>query len=136
MNRICLYPGLGTLIAVLPEMAWAAASPTPGPADLLQLLLGLLVVVGAVIVLARWLPRLQGARAGGSGGLRIVDSLVVGQRERVVLMQVGERQVLLGVTPSQVSTLHLLEEPIEPAAAAAGADAVPWLQRVLTRKPT
>jgi flagellar protein FliO/FliZ len=36
----------------------------------------------------------------------------VGQRERVVLIQVGSQQLLLGVAPGRVQTLHVLEEPI------------------------
>ena len=128
-------PVVITLAALAPAGAWAAETAAPGPAELLKLLLGLVAVVAAVIVLARWLPRLQGARQSGSGGLRVLDTLAVGQRERVVLMQVGKRQLLLGVTASQVSTLHLLDEPIEAAPPASATDgAAPWLQRVLTRK--
>jgi flagellar protein FliO/FliZ len=35
----------------------------------------------------------------------------VGQRERAVLVQVGEQQFLLGVGPGNVRILHIFDEP-------------------------
>ena len=50
------------------------------------------------------------------GGLRILGGLSMGARERVVLLQVGDTQLLVGVAPGRVQTLHVLEQPL-PAAA-------------------
>ena len=36
----------------------------------------------------------------------------MGARERVVLIQVGKQQMLLGVAPGRVQTLHVLDEPL------------------------
>jgi flagellar protein FliO/FliZ len=52
------------------------------------------------------------SRWHGSGDLRVVAGLAVGPRERVVLMQVGAQQVLLGVTPGSVRMLLILDEPL------------------------
>ena len=43
--------------------------------------------------------------------MRVVSSVGVGQRERAVLLQVGEQQVLLGVGPGNVRALHVFDEP-------------------------
>ncbi|MCK4710577.1 MAG: flagellar biosynthetic protein FliO [Gammaproteobacteria bacterium] len=45
--------------------------------------------------------------------LKIIGGLSMGSRERVVLMQVGDNQLLIGVTPGRINTLHVLDTPIE-----------------------
>jgi flagellar protein FliO/FliZ len=123
-------------VLLMAPTAWAAgAAPGPGAGQLLQLIGGLLVVIAAVIVSARYLPRLQHGRGSGQDALKVIDSLMVGQKQRVVLMQVGHRQVLVGVTPAQVTALHVLDEPVaarEPMRA--GADDYHWLAKILGRK--
>lgn len=74
-----------------------------------------LTVIGSILVLGWILRRLRGAALlGGSKQLKIVASLTLGQRERVVVVQVGEEQWLLGVTAQQISGLGKLEQPLAP----------------------
>ncbi len=80
--------------------------------SLLQLVLGLLLVLGLIGLLAWLLRRMPGWGGGAGGALKIVATLPVGQRERVVVVQVGEQQLLLGVSAGQVEMLHLLEQPL------------------------
>lgn len=132
MNRssVCLPAAAA---ALLPGAAFAAA-PGPDAGSLVQVVLGLLAVVVAVLLLARFLPRLQGVRPGGRGQLRVVDSLPLGQKERIVLVEVGDRQLLIGVTAAQVCTLHALDEPLAVGRTDDGANAQrSWLERVLAR---
>ena len=49
--------------------------------------------------------------------LKILGGISMGSRERVVLLQVGEEQLLIGVSPGRINTLHVLETPIENSAA-------------------
>jgi flagellar biogenesis protein FliO len=46
------------------------------------------------------------------GSIEIVADISLGQKERAVLVQVGEQQILLGVAPGRVNTLHVLAEPV------------------------
>lgn len=74
-----------------------------------------LLVIGVILVLGWVLRRLRGAALlGGSRQLKILASLALGQRERVVVVQVGEEQWLLGVTAQQISGLGKLEQPLAP----------------------
>ncbi|WP_417614585.1 flagellar biosynthetic protein FliO [Oceanisphaera sp.] len=74
-----------------------------------------LLVIGVILVLGWLLRRLRGAALlGGSRQLNIVASLALGQRERLVVVQVGEEQWLLGVTAQQISGLGKLEHPLPP----------------------
>lgn len=115
--------------AALPRPALAAATPTPQPLTFgldaaVHLLLGLGVVL-ALIVLSAWAyRRLARVPRGVGGALRVLGGLSLGTRERVVLIQVGDEQLLLGVAPGRVEALHVLAAPIPtspPSAPAAGA---------------
>ncbi|MEE9494475.1 MAG: flagellar biosynthetic protein FliO [Gammaproteobacteria bacterium] len=89
----------------------ANASPIASN-NLVQITLGMLVVLGLIIGLA-WLAKHSGKFQNAAGGhLKILGGLSVGNHERIVLMQVGESQLLVGVTANSVNTLHVLEHPI------------------------
>jgi flagellar protein FliO/FliZ len=132
--------GFAAAACLVPDTA-LAAGPGPGAGatgtQLLRLALGLAAVIGLLLVSARLLPRLGGGALVGSDALRVVAQLQVGQRERVVVLQVGERQVMVGVAPGRVEMLHLLEEPL-PARERGTATPVMagWLGRTLMgRRP-
>jgi flagellar protein FliO/FliZ len=74
--------------------------------------LSLLLVLAAVFGAAWVMRRLRGIGKFGGGALQIVTEIAVGTKERVVLVQVGNQQLLLGVAPGRVSTLHVLNEPV------------------------
>ncbi len=73
-------------------------------------ILGLLVLA---IFASAWLFRRFGKGSFlAHRELRIIGGLSLGQRERVVLLQVGKEQILLGVSPGRIQPLHVLSEPI------------------------
>ncbi len=81
-------------------------------AQLLQVLTSLILVLG-VIFGAAWFFRRYGRFQGlGSDDLKVVAGLSVGQREKVVVLQVGDTQMLLGVAPGRVQTLHVFSSPV------------------------
>lgn len=77
--------------------------------DMLNWGMGLLVVL-AVFFLCVWgLRKLSGMSVGASEKMRVVGGLSLGMREKVVLLQVGKKQLVLGVTPGRIEALHVLE---------------------------
>lgn len=100
--------------ATLVPRAVSTASAEPASlSQLLQVAGGLLVVVIVIFALA-WLVRRVGMVSGVAGSvLRVLGVVSVGQREKLVLVQVGEKQLLVGVAPGSVTTLHVLETPID-----------------------
>ncbi|MEJ2632050.1 MAG: flagellar biosynthetic protein FliO [Acidihalobacter sp.] len=101
---------------VVGSAAQAAAPQVGDPfslASLGQFVFGLLVVVGMIFALAWMLHRMNRIQGGVQGRMRILAGLPLGSRERVVLVQVGDEQILLGVAPGRVSRLHVLEHPLE-----------------------
>ena len=80
----------------------------------------LVLVVGLILALGWVARRMPGMRAGNrTAALRVVDSLTHGPRERVVVVAVGETQLLLGVGAGDTRMLHTLAEPLPAAAPAA-----------------
>lgn len=87
-------------------------TPPVSTGALLETLFGLLIVLACIAFLA-WLLRRTGRfQTTANGEMKIITSLALGPRERAVLLQVGEQQILVGVTSQNVQTLHVLEAPV------------------------
>lgn len=96
--------------------------------------LGLLAVIAVIFISAWGIRRVQGMGGVNSQAMKVVAVLSVGQRERVALIDVGEKQILIGITPQSVRTLHVFDEPVvKPSAPGAGGDFASRLQQVLGR---
>ena len=101
--------------------AGSALSSAPDPismTSLWQLTLGMVMVLALIVGLAWVLKRTGRFQMAAGGGLRVLGGLSMGARERVVLLQVGETQLLVGVAPGRVQTLHVLEQPLPVGAGA------------------
>ena len=104
----------------------AAATPAATPAtapgslggQLAQMVFGLLLVVGLIFFLAWVLRRMQSTAVKGGQVIEIVGSRAIGPRDRLLLVQVGKEQILIGHTPGSIEALHVLAEPVEVPAGA------------------
>jgi flagellar protein FliO/FliZ len=86
----------------------------------LSLTLGIVVVLlwGAVWALRR--ARSGGISGSGGRDCAVLRSLALGPRERLVVVRVGTRHLVVGVGAASVSLLCELEEPLPPAGAEDG----------------
>ncbi len=119
------------LSLVPPSAARPALQDPVSFAMLGQLLMGLAVVVVAILLVLWLLKRLTGLGVQG-GHLKVVAVLPLGSREKAVLVQVGGKQLLLGVAPGRVSLLERFEQPVVEIDPGAGFGA--RLREVLERK--
>jgi flagellar protein FliO/FliZ len=95
----------------------AVESATPaGVGSLTQVTLSLGLVLALIFAAAWAVRRMRGFGRVASGSLDVLADLPLGQKERAVLIRVGTKQILLGVAPGRVTTLHVLTEPVELAA--------------------
>ena len=99
--------------------------------NLWQLTLGMVVVLAIMLGLAWILKRTGKFQVAAGGGLKILGGLSIGSRERVVLLQVGETQLLVGVAPGQVQALHVLDQPLEAQVQTSGGGFADQLGRMM-----
>jgi flagellar protein FliO/FliZ len=114
-----LVLGLALPFSVLAAepVATAAAAPVASggvAGQLTQLVFGLLLVLGLIFFLAWLLRRVQQAGPAGKGQvIELIGSRALGPRDRLMLVQVGNEQILLGLSPGTITALHVMKEPIE-----------------------
>lgn len=82
---------------------------------LVKLTGGLVAIVAIIFLLAWAVKKFNLNQQAGNGLLRIVAGISIGTRDRIVLLQVGEEQILLGLSPGRIEKLHTLAEPLKSA---------------------
>jgi flagellar protein FliO/FliZ len=103
---LCWLPG--SLFAGSTDVAKPLAVNV-GSNNLMNWSLGLFIVL-CVFFLCVWgLRKVSNLSMNGTEPMRIVGGISLGMREKVVLVQVGKKQLILGVTPGRIQTLHVLE---------------------------
>jgi flagellar protein FliO/FliZ len=75
--------------------------------------LALLIVLVAVFAVAWLVRRMRGFGNRVGGAIDVLADIPLGQKERAVLLKVGQKQILVGVAPGRVNMLHVLEEPLD-----------------------
>ena len=125
----------------LPSLACATAVPVAtAPAvstagSLLQVFIGLVAVLLLIAATAWVAKRLGVTRGGTSSLLHVVSSTSVGTRERVVVIEIGDSWLVVGVAPGSVNALTTLPkgeiQPMEtPALNASLAALMPFKARL------
>lgn len=96
--------------AARPSLVPAYQEPFSGQA-VLQLIGGLVVVL-ALIFAFSWLFRRFSNFAPVAKNMRVLGVLPLGAREKAVLVQVGSKQLLLGVAPGRVTNLQTFDDAV------------------------
>jgi flagellar protein FliO/FliZ len=118
MNRFRPAAAVAALVAILAACVSTAALAND---EVLGRSLAATGAVVAAILGAAWLlKRLQGGGAARSGLMRTVAALPVGARERVVIVEVRDTWLVLGVTAHTVNVLQAVPRPEGHGTATAG----------------
>lgn len=75
--------------------------------DLIVKLIGSLAVVIALLLATLYVMKRQGFAVNET--VHIETSVSVGPKERIMLVNCGQKQILVGVTISNIRTLHVFE---------------------------
>ena len=97
------------------ESAVPALGNAPGLLSagyLMQVVGSLAIVFGAVVLMAVVVKRVNRSPSTGKASLSVMGSTNVGTREKVVLINAAGQQILVGVAPGNVRTLHVFEESL------------------------
>jgi len=76
-----------------------------------EMVVGLVIVLLVIFALARLLQRMNLVSTVSGQPMKIVGGISLGSRERIMLLQVADKHILLGVTPQSISALHTFDEP-------------------------
>jgi len=78
-----------------------------------EVTLALAIVLAAVFAVAWLVRRMRGFGNRVGNAIDVLADVPLGQKERAVLLKVGQTQILVGVAPGRVNALHVLAEPID-----------------------
>jgi flagellar protein FliO/FliZ len=130
---------LRTLFLFFPVVAQAseAASPGVSAGTYLQAGFALILIVGLLAATAWMARKVSGGKGFGQAGLKVIGGVALGPRERIVLVEVGDDWLVIGIVPGQIRTLHRLDKGSLPEGSLqAGADKpfAQWLQGIANRQ--
>ncbi|HRP74274.1 MAG TPA: flagellar biosynthetic protein FliO [Rhodocyclaceae bacterium] len=132
-------PHLTSLLLLTFATPLHAAEPVPSLASSIgQMLIGLTVVI-ALLLGSLWLIKRLAAPRGAAAGLKLLGGMSIGSRERIVLVEVADKVLVLGVTAASVSTLHTLNASELPqtssvSTAAPAGEFSRWLKHSMERR--
>lgn len=96
-----------------PQNASASTSPKIGSGGhLLNVTLGLMLIIGLIFGLSWFVKRFSQGTFTANSHLKIIATMPLGTRERIVLIDAGGQQLLLGITATHINTLHTFDAPI------------------------
>ena len=121
-NILCIYPVTTFLliplyaVAETEKIAPATSLNTFSFMNVLNMGMGLIVVIALILGLA-WVLKKYGRLPNNNlVEMKVLGGLSLGTREKAILIEVENTRLLVGVTPGQIQTLHVLgESPAKPA---------------------
>jgi len=109
------------VLSVFSPLLWAensqgaavglAQSPV-SKGTLIETVGGLIIVILLIIALGWGFKKFSSLPFSNKGAISILGGVSLGAREKAVLLQVGKTQLLVGVAPGRVQTLHVLTDPV------------------------
>ena len=100
-----------SLLVALTSSVFSKADVATPTGDILSMVLSLVMVLVLIIVLAFFVKKLN-PNLANSDEFKVVRSLPLGSRERLMVVEIDNAQHLLGVTTPSINYLHKLETPL------------------------
>lgn len=113
LSAFCCLPSV--YAAEVTRPAYAPPPPAVSSGSIMQIIFSLLLVLAAIVLVAWLLKRMNVAQQGSVHLLKVLGGVSIGQRERIVLVEVKDTWLVIGVGPGQIRTLHTLQKAENPA---------------------
>ncbi len=110
---IFLLSSLLANAAFAAESSFAAQSTVLDTGSFMQMLAALGIVVVLIFGLSMAVRKFNMFNASSSAHIRIVGGLALSNKDRLLLIQVGEEQLLISTSPGRVQKIHDLQTPID-----------------------
>ena len=88
-------------------------APGVNGGDVVGLGASMLVIVGIIVVLGWMYSRSRFIGGGNSDVINVVATRALGPKERLMVVEVADQQLLVGMTANGMQTLHVLEKPLD-----------------------
>ena len=98
-------PAPAAALPAMPAGAPMTMAPTSSAGSLLQTIFALMFVLALLIGLAWFMKRYGPKVMGGNNKMRVVSSLNLGGRERIVLVEVADQWIVVGASPGRINAL-------------------------------
>jgi|SRR5450830_1009944 len=146
-RRLTLARTFYSLLAVMPaalaaaavqaaEQQPAAALPSTS-GSIFTMLLGLVAVLALMVGIA-WVFKRSGLapNANGNAVAKVIGGVSVGTRERVMVIEVADQWIVIGVAPGRVNTLATMPRQEHVAASASGTSPnfASWLKQTIDKR--
>ena len=90
---------------LVPTLALAQNAPAAAPgisgSSVVQAFVGLLIIVGLLLLAAFFMRRIYGGRPFGQGPMKLLGGIAVGNRERILLVEVQDTWLVIGLAPAR-----------------------------------
>lgn len=103
---------VGAVFATTENVVTATVQPNY-VTDIAKIAAYLILIIMVILLLSWFLRKFSKLQFSSMGNVKILDSIAVGAREKMLLIEVGETQLLVGVCPGSIRTLHILDKPLE-----------------------
>ena len=99
-----------------------ALAPPIGAADVIHVSSGLVFVVAAIMLAGFLYSRSRAVPGTDNSVIKVIASRPLGAKEKILLLDVANKQLLIGVTASHLRTLHVFDEAVVDTTQAPPAD--------------
>lgn len=96
-----------------PSVASASTIEKVNPASsLMQVALALIAVLAMIFALGWLVKKVSQGSGMASGQMKVVASMALGTRERLAVVDIAGTQILIGVAPGRISSLHTFDQTV------------------------
>lgn len=87
-------------------------APIGSGRHLMNVTLALMGIIGLIFAISWFVKRFSQGTFSANAHIKVLSTMPLGTRERIVLIDAGGQQLLLGITSTNINTLHVFETPI------------------------